>query len=98
MAAPKPMPIFAPVESSRGLVLLLVVAGFVAVVVLLIVAPSDFVAFVVLLIAVPLDCSASNVQLFDQDDTKFAIGNDPILVSLGPMDCIFGDGTSGPGA
>lgn len=84
MAAPKPMPIFAPVESSRGLVLLPVVAGFVAV--------------VVLLIAVPLDCSASNVQLFDQDDAKFAIGSDLILESLGPMDCIFGDGTSGPGA
>ena len=95
MAAPKPMPIFAPVESSRGLVLLLVVTGLAAVVA----PPSDFfVAFVVLLIAVPLDCSASNVQLFDQDDAKFAIGRDPILVSLGPMDCIVGDGTSGPGA
>ena len=98
MAEPKPMPIFAPVESSRGLLLLLVMTGIVAVVVLLTVALSVFVGVVVLLVAVPLDCSASNVQLFDQDDAKFAIGRDPILVSLGPMDCIFGDGTSGPGA
>ena len=83
MAVPKPMPIFAPVESGE-LDPLRVVAGFIVV--------------VVFFVAVTLAFSASNVQLFDHDDAKLAIGRDATQVSLGPMDCMIGDDTSGPGA